>query len=497
MAIAKTIIANGSKNHHKFSLTVNEDRTSGNSSFLSFSFVLSPIQTGWDWSGWGSNISYVINIGNNSYNGTIASYNGSSSVTLKSESDIEIAHETDGSKTIDISFSVTDTSGVNYTCGNASQKSTLELSRLHEAPLLSNVTFEETNQQLKNIGVGDDYFVTNLSVKNVTIVGTTSDNAKITKYEIINGDKVYSSTTNVVAMNLKENSLEVVYDENLKRNVAKLTIRLTDNLGGVSSFAYPYNYVILYTKPSIEKTSTTIKRKTGNGTVLTDNKALLNFVGTCYKGNDVVGNNNEPKVEYKIWNGAEPSYTPLTISNVANVIIKDYELTDLLYTNAYNYKIKIYDSFTTEETTINIKEDKVPTGVSVWTEYKDRVDFINATIGGQTITLEPIMLYEGSSKEKITLNDSVTNYKRIEIFYHADGDNAYSSTPVDTPNGKNALLLSALINLTGNYVGVFERVTIVSISDKTITPIKYGQLSAGSSATDSNYITITKVIGYK
>lgn len=383
--ITKTITANGSKGHHKFTLKVNEDRTSGNSSFMSFSFVLSPIQTGWDWSGWGSNISYVINIGNNSYNGTIASYNGSSSVTLKSESDIEIAHETDGSKTIDISFSVTDTSGVNYTCGNASQKSTLELSRLHEAPLLSTVTFKETNQQLINVGVGDDYFVANLSVKNVTIVGATSDNAKITKYEIINGDKVYSSATNVVAMNLKENSLEVVYDENLKRNVAKLTIRLTDDLGGVSSFAYPYNYVILYTKPSIEKTSTNIKRKTGNGTVLTDNKALLNFVGTCYKGNDVVGNNNKPKVEYKIWNGTESSYTSLTTSNVANVTIKNYELSNLLYTSAYNYKIKITDTFITTETTINVKSDRLPTGKSVWTEYPDRVDFIRSTIDDKDI----------------------------------------------------------------------------------------------------------------
>lgn len=381
--ITKTITANGSKGHHKFTLKVNEDRTSGNSSFISFSFVLSPIQTGWDWNA--SGVNYYITIGDEEYSGPIYKYNGSSTVTIAGEGGIEIPHETDGTKTIDIAFNVVDSTGYSFTPGNATASSTLELTKLHEPPMLSSVSFEETNQQLINVGVGDDYFVTNLSVKNVTIVGTTSDNAQITKYEIINGDKVYESATNVVEMDLQENSLEVIYDENLQRNVAKLTIRLTDNLGGVSSFAYPYNYVILYTKPSIEKTSTTIKRKTGNGTVLTDNKALLNFVGTCYKGNDVVGNNNKPKVEYKIWNGTEPSYTSLTTSNVANVIIKDYELSNLLYTSTYDYKIKITDTFTTTETTINVKTDKLPTGVSVWTEYPDRVDYIKVTIGGKDI----------------------------------------------------------------------------------------------------------------
>ena len=120
MAITKTITANGSKGHHRFSLKVNEDRTSGNTSFTSFSFKMEPIQTGWDWNGWNDKVSYQIKIGDKTYNGTIPSYNGSSTVTLKSESNIEIPHNTDGTKTIDISFSVKDTTGVNYTCGDAS-----------------------------------------------------------------------------------------------------------------------------------------------------------------------------------------------------------------------------------------------------------------------------------------------------------------------------------------------------------------------------------------
>ena len=287
--------------------------------------------------------------------------------------------------TVSISSSM---SSSDFTPSSASASGSLTLTKLHDAPLLSEVTFTETNQQLINVGVGNDYFVTNLSIKNIEIEAITSDDATITKYEILNGNKIYPSTTNVVQMNLQENDLETFYEEQLQREVAKLTIRLTDSLGGVSTFAYPYNYVIPYTKPSIEKTSTTIKRKTGNGTVLTDNIAVLNFVGTCYKGNDVIGNANKPTVQYKIWNTTEPNYSTLTTPNSANVSIKDYEISNILYTSTYNYKIKIYDVFTTTETTINLKNDKVPTGVSVWTEYKDRVDFLKITEGKKRIAKE-------------------------------------------------------------------------------------------------------------
>ena len=75
----------------------------------------------------------------------------------------------------------------------------------------------------------------------------------------------------------------------------------------------------------------------------------------------------------------------MTTPNSANVSIKDYEINNILYTSTYNYKIKIYDVFTTTETTINLKVDKVPTGVSVWTEYKDRVDFVKTTINNSDV----------------------------------------------------------------------------------------------------------------
>ena len=406
--ITKTINANGSNGLHKFALRVSEDTTSGNSSFMGYSFILSPIQTGY-WSGWGNGISYKIKIGDNTFNGTIPDYDGSSTIILSSGSNIEIPHNSDGTKTINISFSVTDTTGQSYTCGNASNSSNMVLSVLHKKPEIIDVNIVEKNTLLTSVGVDDDYVVANLSIKEFTIDVETYDGATVTKYEVINGNKVYDSATNVIRVDFQKNELVTRYNELLERDIADLYIRVTDNLGGVFQFAYPYTYIIPYTKPSIEKTSTTIKRKTGNGTVLTDNKALLNFVGTCYKGNDAVGNNNKPTVQYKIWGTreSEPStYNTLTTPNTANVTIKDFEIGNLLYTEPYNYKIRIYDVFFKEETTITIKVDTLPTGVSVWSEYKDRVDFVKITIGGVDI------------EQKIILNEEIPttfyiNGKRI------------------------------------------------------------------------------------
>lgn len=279
--------------------------------------------------------------------------------------------------------------GASFSPTTGSASGELTLTALHDAPTLNDVTCKEKNTLLTSVGVGDDYVVANLSIKEFTIDVDTYDGATVTKYEVINGEKVYDSTTNVVKVDFQKNELVTRYNELLERDVADLYIRITDDLGGVLQFVYPYTYIIPYTKPSIEKTSTTIKRKTGNGTVLTDNKALLNFVGTCYKGNDTVGNNNKPTVQYKIWgnNESEPStYNTLTTPNVANVTIKDFEIGDLLYTEPYNYKIRIYDVFFKEETTITIKVDTLPTGVSVWSEYKDRVNFSKLTIKHKEVT---------------------------------------------------------------------------------------------------------------
>lgn len=129
-----SITANGSKGHHKFTLTVSESSYSvaNNTSSVSFSFQLSPIQTSWDWALWGDKISYSITINGTSYTGTIPDYDGSSTVTLKSGS-LTVAHNSDGTKSISYSFSVTDSTGQTYTPGNASASGTMTLTTIPRA----------------------------------------------------------------------------------------------------------------------------------------------------------------------------------------------------------------------------------------------------------------------------------------------------------------------------------------------------------------------------
>lgn len=126
-----SISANGSRGHHKFTLDVTELSTSvsDNTSSLSFSFKISSLGGGYDWYGWNSNISYSVNINGSVYNGTIPDYDGYSTVTLKSGS-ITVGHNSDGTKSISISFSVSDKAGQYYTSGNASSSGTMTLTAI-------------------------------------------------------------------------------------------------------------------------------------------------------------------------------------------------------------------------------------------------------------------------------------------------------------------------------------------------------------------------------
>lgn len=125
---SKTISGNGSRGRHKFTLTVTENSTnnSANTSNISFKFQISPIVSGWDWATQGDNISYTITINGTRYTGTIPDYNGSSTVTLKSDT-LNVAHSAAGTKTMSFSFKVTDRDGLSYTCGSASASGSMTL----------------------------------------------------------------------------------------------------------------------------------------------------------------------------------------------------------------------------------------------------------------------------------------------------------------------------------------------------------------------------------
>lgn len=134
----KTISANGSKGHHKFTLTVTENSTStaNNTSSVSWSFVLSPIVKGYDWNYSGTvPVSYKVTINGTDYTGNIMSYNGSSTVTVKSGSNT-ITHNADGNKSISYSFSVSSISA-SYLPGSASASGSMALTYIPRAATIT------------------------------------------------------------------------------------------------------------------------------------------------------------------------------------------------------------------------------------------------------------------------------------------------------------------------------------------------------------------------
>jgi hypothetical protein len=223
--LTKTIEANGSKGHHKFSLIVEETYVGSgyqNTSDVSFTFKLSPIQNGWDWSGWASKITYKVTINGNEYTGSIGSYNGSSTVTLKSGSET-IEHNSDGTKSISISFQVTDSSGQSYTCGNASKSDTFAL---------SNIPRYATSNQSLSSATETSFTVSWWSDSTINALWYSIDNGANWVY--INNPN--STSGSYTISNLEENR---TYNVKTKVRRADSNLETQSSVGTWTTYSYP------------------------------------------------------------------------------------------------------------------------------------------------------------------------------------------------------------------------------------------------------------------
>ena len=150
---------NGARGHHKFTLNLNETGTNigNNTSTVAWSLVLSPIQSGWNWNI--SGVSYSVNVDGNVASGTIQSYNGSSTITIASGTKT-ITHNSNGSKSINFSFNVTDSAGKSYTCGNASGSGSLTLTNIPRYSVISSADNfnDEENPTIRFTNPSNGYF---------------------------------------------------------------------------------------------------------------------------------------------------------------------------------------------------------------------------------------------------------------------------------------------------------------------------------------------------
>ena len=137
----KSIVGDGAKGHHRFTLTVTEDSTNvaSNSSSISWKFVLSPIVNGWDWKYQNTvPVTYTITINGVTYTGNIMEYDypdGKATVTVRSGS-ATVLHNTDGSKTLNFSFSVSSLD-VRVLPGNASASGSMALTHIVQSATIT------------------------------------------------------------------------------------------------------------------------------------------------------------------------------------------------------------------------------------------------------------------------------------------------------------------------------------------------------------------------
>ena len=117
----------------------------------------------------------------------------------------------------------------------------------------------------------------------------------------------------------------------------------------------------------------------------------------------------------------------------------------------------------------------------------------------QKIQLEGEVLYENSSGTAgtVTLSESSSLYKYLEIFFKND-DDMVSSIRVDNPNGKDVLLVSTTPNYDGN---TYLKSTMYSISGTKMTPEQFSKVTFFADKklsvnTSENRISIVKVLGY-
>lgn len=107
---SKTV--NGSKGHHKFTVTIAENSSSisiaNNTSSVSWTVTLAPIQNGYDWLfNYNDPFTLTLTVDGSTYTYTLRNYDGSSTVNIGSGSKT-ITHSTNGSKSITWSFSFAD-----------------------------------------------------------------------------------------------------------------------------------------------------------------------------------------------------------------------------------------------------------------------------------------------------------------------------------------------------------------------------------------------------
>ena len=213
-----------------------------------------------------------------------------------------------------------------------------------------------------------------------------------------------------------------------------------------------------------------------------------------------LNNKNTITIQYQIKKVTDSSYGALTT-------IQDNVQTTFNADNQYSWNVKVIVTDKIGTTTYNLLLYKgIP--LMYWDRLLSSVGIncfpqnqYSLELNGVNIqkALQGVSLYSstsGGTNGTVNLSDSSANYDKFYIEY-IDNDGTVCSKEVTSPNGKNVYL-----SITYPSSVSYKKDVIVAISGTTITPQTYSTITfrSGQSPTianSTNYIYITKVLGFK
>ena len=212
-----------------------------------------------------------------------------------------------------------------------------------------------------------------------------------------------------------------------------------------------------------------------------------------------LNNKNSITIQYQIKKTTDANYGALTT-------ISDNVQTTFNADNEYSWNVRVILTDKIGSTTYNLLLYKgIP--LMFWDRLLSSIgvncfpdEQYQLALNGVDImkAIQGITLYSNStgSSGTITLSDNSSNYDKFYIEF-IDNDGTVSSKEVTSPNGK-----SVYLSITYPSSVSYKKDVIVSISGTSITPTTYSTITfrSGQSPTianSTNYIYITKVIGFK
>ena len=355
----------------------------------------------------------------------------------------------------------------------------VKLSIVNANPTFS-VAYLDTNSTTTNITTNNQLIIQNNSTLQINITNATALKYATLSTASINVNGVVT-TKNISGSSVTFN----VGTLNVANNLT-VPVTVTDSRGNKTTT----NLTIQILEWSLPSAIITLAREsnfyTSTNLTVDANYSSLNSKNTI-------------TIQYQIKKTTDASYGALTT-------IQDNVQTTFNADNQYSWNVKVILTDKIGSTTYNLFLYKgIP--LMFWDRFLSSISIncfptnqYSLALNGIDImeAIQGISLYSNTSGTggTVNLSDSSANYDKFYIEF-IDNDGTVGSKEVTSPNGKNVYLS---ITYPGSVA--YKKDVIVSISGSTITPQTYSTITFRNNQSptinsSTNYIYITKVIGFK